>query len=177
MLTALVIIAIGFPYLGRESIPEQTRLPGEKPWAIGPGFFNTTVRRVCLSAVYIAFNSYIVVVTIIPPYQNPDGTPREIKGWVYFAAAASTVVAGLLYYLVAFSSSDWSLIRLAQTKASIEVKDNHDATYGCRKYVVLTPSDSVRSSQSHHHPQFGSADNWFLSSGTQVCYTVCLVAA
>jgi len=145
MLTGLVIIAIGFPCLGRKTIPDQTRLPGEKEWSTSSGYFNTTIRRVGLSAVYIVFNSYIVIVTIIPPYQNPDGSPREIKGWIYFAAAAGTIVAGLIYYLAAFASSDWSLIRLARARAAIEVKDNHDATYGCRKYVKLTLKDPVRS--------------------------------
>jgi len=161
MLTDLVIIAIGFPYLDRKSIPDQTRLAGEREWTTRPGFFHTKIRRVCLSAIYMVFNSYIVIVTVIPPYQNPDGTPREIKGWVNFAAAAGTIVAGLLYYLAAFSSSDWSVIRAAQVRATIKVEDNHDATYGCRKYVEITLNNPVSYPYGNHHPQFGSADNWF----------------
>ncbi len=161
MLTNLVLIAIGFPFLSREGIPDATRLPGERRWVTDSGFFHTTIRRVCLSAFYIAFNFYIVIVTVIPPYQNPDGTSREIKGWVYFAAAAGTILAGFLYYLVAFSSSDWSLIRLAQARANIEVKGSHDATYGYRKYVKITLDDPVSSPEGRHHPPFSSANNWF----------------
>jgi hypothetical protein len=98
-----------------------------------------------LSAVYIVFNFYIVIVTFLPPYQNPDGTAREIKGWVYPAAVGSTILAGFLYYLIAFSSRDWSLFRLAQAKAVIDVKDTHDAKYGCRKYVKITLDNPVSS--------------------------------
>jgi hypothetical protein len=93
----------------------------------------------------MVFNSYIVIVTLLPPYQNPDGTAREIKGWVYLAAVGGTILGGFLYYCAAFSSSDWSLLRPARAKAEIDVKDTHDATYGCRKYVKITLDDPVSS--------------------------------
>jgi hypothetical protein len=139
----IVLIGIGFPFLGRDEIPAPTRLAGERDWATDTGFFHTPIRRACLSAVYIVFNSYIVIVTFLPPYQNPDGTAREIKGWVYPAAVGGTILGGFLYYCAAFSSSDWSLLRPARAKAEIDVKDTHDATYGCRKYVKITLDDPV----------------------------------
>jgi hypothetical protein len=156
-----VLIGIGFPFLDRDEIPGPTRLAGERDWATSDGFFRSRIRRAWLSAVYIVFNSYIVIVTFLPPYQNPDETAREIKGWVYTAAVGGTILSGFLYYWAAFSNRDWSLFMLAQAKADIDVKDTHDATYGCRKYVKVTVDDPVSSHQGRHLPSLGSADNWF----------------
>jgi hypothetical protein len=100
----VVFIGIGFLFLKRDNIPGPTRLPGERSWATGTGVFHTPALRFCLSAVYILSNCYIIILTALPPYQNPDGSTREIKGWVYPATVGSTILAGSLYYWVASSS-------------------------------------------------------------------------
>lgn len=140
-----MLIGTGFLFLDKDSIPGPTRVPGEPPWTIGVGFFHTVGRRRCLSTIYIIFNLYIFVVTFLPPYRNPDGSERDIKGWVYPAAVGGTVVAGLLYYCAAFWSREKSVFRLANAKAIIHSEETHDAIYGCRRYVIVTPDNPVSS--------------------------------
>jgi hypothetical protein len=139
----VVLIGIGFLYLDKDGIPDPVRLPGERPWTTHVGFFHTRGRRACLSAVYILFNLYISIVTFLPPYQNPGGSERAIKGWVYPAVVGATIAAGFLYYWAAFRGNEKSVFRLAKARGQVHSEDSHDAIYGCRRYVIVAPDDPV----------------------------------
>lgn len=118
----VVFIGIGFLFLERDHISGPTHLLGERSRATGTGFFHKPARRFFLSAVYILFNCYIIILTALPLYQNPDGSTREIKGWVNPATVGGTILAGSLYYWAAFSSRDISVFRpgakIAHTRKS-----------------------------------------------------------
>lgn len=136
-----VPIAIGFIFLGRRDIPGPKQFFEEGSWTKEVGFFTTTLRRVPLSTIYIIFNLYIVIVNALPPYTNTDGTPEEIMGWYYGAITGTTILAGALYYFIAFGNEKYSAFRFARAKATIMTEPTHDAKYGFRKYVVVTPTN------------------------------------
>ncbi|KAL5389647.1 hypothetical protein DPSP01_002142 [Paraphaeosphaeria sporulosa] len=55
----------------------------------------------------------LLVLTVIGPYKNADGSERVVKGWFYPAVSFGTLLMSLIYYLIFIASTEASLVRAA----------------------------------------------------------------
>jgi hypothetical protein len=103
--------------------------------------------------VYLAFNVYIIIVPLIPPYTNGNGTKQEVKGWYYITVTAAVMLAATVYYYSVFGLTtdeegdldidhrNRSLLHLARAYPELREEPIHDPTYGVRRWVkVVNPS-------------------------------------
>jgi hypothetical protein len=115
--------------------------------------------------MYLCFNSYVAVVTLIPPYTNGNGKDLEIEGWYYVAIVACISTAAIIYYLVAFArapnrsggthaellaqsagaegSHGHSIMTYAGVHLELFEEDEHNPQYGYRRQVEVVIDDSV----------------------------------
>jgi hypothetical protein len=108
------------------------------------------------SFVYFGFNVYIVVVPLIGPYQNANGTRLEIKGWYYIVAVGCIFAAAIVYYYLAFGYRQRldannniyprrSVVQAARGALPLLHEDRvHDPQYGVRRWVEIAYGDPVR---------------------------------
>lgn len=93
-----------------------------------------------LAFIFVVFNLAILIIPLKPPYQNADGSAREILGW-YYAVIVSVVVLFALAYYYAIHNSTWSILRLGGVHPEILTLTKHDMTYGNRREVrIITVS-------------------------------------
>lgn len=86
------------------------------------------------------FNLAILIIPLIPPYQNADGSAREILGWYYIVIVSVIVLFAVAYYF-AIHNSTWSILRLGGVQPKISTFTKHDMTYGNRREVrIITVS-------------------------------------
>jgi hypothetical protein len=102
------------------------------------------------ASAYFAFNVYITVITILPPYQNASGQPLEVQGWYYIVAIGSVIISAIVYYfatigLVDRDHPDRSILYLADVRPEIHQEPIHHPKFGFRKkvQVIVRPESRV----------------------------------
>jgi hypothetical protein len=102
------------------------------------------------ASAYFAFNVYITIIPILPPYQNASGQPLEIQGWYYIVTIGSVIVLAIVYYfatigLVDRNHPDRSILCLADVRPEIHQESKHHPRYGFRKkvQVIIRPESRV----------------------------------
>jgi hypothetical protein len=157
-----VCISFGFPFLffkekhlflSPVTIPEPTQRHwndrGDKPFIL----LRSTIGKASIMLLYLAFNIYVVIDPIIPPYVDGNGNMRQVQGWWYLAITASIVTAATVYYFAVFgltidASGDINLahqkrtvLRAARAYPSLHEAAIHEPHYGVRRWVeIIKPS-------------------------------------
>lgn len=93
--------------------------------------------RVPLAIIYVMFNFAILIIPLIPPYQNADGSPRKILGWYYNVRLSTIVLFGIVYYF-AIHNSRWSILSLGGVQPDVVTQPRHNETYGNRREMRTT---------------------------------------
>jgi hypothetical protein len=131
--------------------------------------------------VYFGFNAYIVIVPLIPPYINGNGTKQEVKGWVYIVVVIIVISVAVVYYYAVFGLTtdaqgglhkERTVLRLTNSYPILLQEPEHDPNYGVRRKVeivhdsnvglymlyVPSPLSNVKQSSSYLYWLFGGSD-------------------
>lgn len=153
---SLVFISFGFPFLFLKekflfmnpvTIPEPT----QRHWNDKREFIllRSTAGKVVFTLLYLAFNLYVVIDPLIPPYVDGNGIPLQVQGWWYGAIIAAICFAGTVYYYSVFglttdSSGDVdlkhqkrTLLRVARAYPKLHEAPFHEPHYGVRRWVEV----------------------------------------
>jgi hypothetical protein len=114
----------------------------------------TWAGKLIFSAIYFGFNLYILIVSIIPPYRNSNGAALEVKGWIYITIVVSVIIAGIIYYFLAFGYRQTtkafnvveptkSIVGLARAAPRLHENDTHEPQYGIRRWVEIKYGSNV----------------------------------
>jgi hypothetical protein len=156
LISAIVFISIGFPFLFLRTIPPPT----QRRWNEAPVFIllRSTLGKAFFVVLYFAFNAYIIIVPLIGPYVTANNTPEEVKGWDYIAIVGAIVLTGIIYYYSVFGFAidnegeprfpQRTILRLAGVYPMIQESDVHEPHYGWRRKVeILFPDGAVVSGE------------------------------
>ena len=104
---------MGFPLLKYRDIPLPSWQRSRRHWTTTyeGKYLQNLGLKILLAGLYVLFNLAIVIIVIIPPYTNANGSQREIKGSYYIASVSALLGFGALYYLAAYNPW-WSVMRL-----------------------------------------------------------------
>ena len=138
MVSSLVFIGCGYPFLSNKNFPPPLRRYG-KAWTATTELkiLRSLKSKILLAAFYVSFNLAILILPLIPPYRNANGSPRKVLGWYYIVANSIVMTIGTIYYF-SVHNSRWSILRLAGVEPHINTLDHHDETYGYRNEMVVT---------------------------------------
>lgn len=152
-----VFVGCGFVLL-KQDVPLPTRGHGED-WTSPnePKILQSLWSKVPLAAIFVMFNLAILIIPLIPPYQNADGSAREILGWYYIVIVSVIVLFAVAYYF-AIHNSTWSILRLGGVQPKISTFTKHDMTYGNRREVRIITTESPNSFQNFVYWLFGGSD-------------------
>jgi hypothetical protein len=149
-----------FYYLGQRrerwffrprSIPEPT----VRHWNHDPEniLLRSAIGKAVFTVIYFAFNAYIIIVPLIPPYVNGAGVKQEVKGWYYIVIVLAIIAVGTIYYYSVFGlttdaegdlehdNRHKTLLRFARAYPVLHEEPRHDPDYGVRRWVeVENPS-------------------------------------
>lgn len=137
-LLLLVFIGCGFLLLSSRKFPYPKRRHGVN-WTSSYELkiLQSLWSKIPLAMIFIMFNLAILIIPLVPPYQNADGSPREIQGW-YYTIIISTIVLIAMIYHFAIHNSTWSILSLGGVQPEIiDLKEHHE-TYGNRREVRIT---------------------------------------
>jgi hypothetical protein len=73
-------------------------------WALGGGY------AIC--------SATILVLAVLPPYVNADGSTRQLKGWIYPVIIFSVFVGSILYYVLFLYDTERTAVELAGVQFS-----------------------------------------------------------
>lgn len=182
-----VFISIGFPFLFLRRPfhflrPRTIPQPTQRNWNHDQEFWivRSIIGKVFITILYFAFNTYIIIVPLIPPYVNGNGTKQEVKGWIYITVIATVMVAATTYYYSVFGLTTnpegeleygrrkRTLLNLARAYPVLHQDSIHEPTYGVRRWVeVVIPSNRPSylywffgGSDEDHHPDSTLVDWW-----------------
>ena len=146
----LVFVGCGFVLLSRREFPLPRRRHGEK-WTSSYELkiLQSLWSKALLAVLYVMFSFAILIIPLIPPYKNADGSAREVQGW-YFTVIVSAIVLVAIAYYFAIHNSTWSILSLGGVNPEVCVFQEHDQTYGNRRRVRIT---TVRLSPSILHEE------------------------
>ncbi len=172
----IVSIAIGFPFLFMENLTTHNPpRPIRQSWILRSlwvkGFF---------TFVYLGINIYIVIVTLIGPYEDGNGQKLHVKGWYYIVVVGCIVFAAVLYYYLTIGFTgvespqqpelhpERSILRFAGVEPKMCEAPIHDSRFGFRKTVEITPISDEPSylywffggSDRTHFPGSGLVNRW-----------------
>lgn len=137
-IAVLVFISCALVLLSYREFPLPKRRHGED-WISPnePKILKSLWSKVLLATIFVLFNLAILVIPLIPPYQNANGSPREILGWYYIIILSVIVLVAIIYYF-AIHNRKWSILTLGGALPEIVTFEKYKEPYGNRRVVHIT---------------------------------------
>lgn len=134
----LVFVGCGFVLLKYREFPLPKRRHGED-WTSSDEFkiLESLWSKVLLAIIFVMFNLAILIIPLIPPYRDANGSSREILGWYYIVILSVVVLVAIIYYF-AIHNRKWSILTLGGARPEIVTFKEHNETYGNRREVQIT---------------------------------------
>jgi hypothetical protein len=137
----------------------QIPLPTMRAWSQPREsvFLRSRVAKAFFTVVYFGFNIYIIVVPLIGPYRDANGTKLEVKGWYYILIVGCFFTAAIVYYYLAFGYRQRfdanrnivypkrTIVEVARACPLLHEEQLHDPQYGVRRWVEIDYVDPVSS--------------------------------
>src|SRR5947207_2149815 len=106
-----------------------------------------------LGGLYVAFCLVILILPLIGPYKNANGTVREVKGWWYISIIGGAFFFAIGYYFLVLFSPLKTITRVAGVELS---KKRHGA--GDRGSLLRQCDLCRETAVVHRHSQYGYRD-------------------